>query len=217
MSNTAHPNEEPSELERPEPEQPVEAHTADAPTADVMSPAPELLDPEPAVDESPHADDLIFLLQQNLELTKKLEETTQKLEEAQRGEAYAQADYQNYRKRSDERFAEQQKYNNAEFIKALLPVLDNFERAMIAAEQTQNFEALIGGVKGTLKQMQSALQKAGVTPIEAVGKEFDPKFHEAIGHAESDEYPSNTVAEEVQRGYILHDRVLRPTLVRVTD
>jgi molecular chaperone GrpE len=215
MSNTTHPNEEPSDLEQPE--QPAEAPTADAPPADAPSPVPEVLDPEPAVDESPHADDLIFLLQQNLELTKKLEEMTQKMEEAQRGEAYAQADYQNYRKRSDERFAEQQKYNNAEFIKALLPVLDNFERAMIAAEQTQNFDALIGGVKGTLKQLQSALQKAGVTPIEAVGKEFDPKFHEAIGHAESDEYPSNTVAEEVQRGYILHDRVLRPTLVRVTD
>ena len=78
-------------------------------------------------------------------------------------------------------------------------------------------EALIGGVNGTLKQLQTALQKAGVTQIEAVGKEFDPKYHEAIGNAESDEYPSNTVAEEVQRGYILHDRVLRPTLVRVTD
>lgn len=179
--------------------------------------APEVLEPNPAVDESPHAADLISLLQENLALTKKLEEAAKKLEEAQRGEVYVQAEYQNYRRRSEERFTEQQKYNNAEFIKALLPVLDNFERAMTAAEQSQNFEALIGGVKGTLKQLQSALQKVGVTPIEAVGKEFDPKFHEAIGHAESEEYPSNTVVEEVQRGYILHDRVLRPTLVRVTD
>jgi molecular chaperone GrpE len=224
MSNSTHPHEDTPELELPEPEPPTEAHTADAPPEDAPNAASEVLDPEPVAAEtppsdaeSPHAADLIFLLQQNLELTKKLEETTRKMEEAQRGEAYAQADYQNYRKRSDERFAEQQKYNNAEFIKALLPAIDSFERALAAAEQSQNFEALIGGVKGTLKQLQSALQKAGVTPIEALGKEFDPKFHEAIGHAESDEYPSNTVAEEVQRGYVLHDRILRPSLVRVTD
>jgi len=207
MSKPIDPIEETPEVDVPETELPLAAE----------SPAPETLDPEPAVDESPHAADLISLLKENLDLTKKLEEMSQKVEDAQRGELRAQADYQNYRKRSDERFVEQQKYSNAEFIKALLPVLDNFERAMTAAEQTQSFEALIGGVKGTYKQLLTTLQKAGVTPIEAVGKEFDPKFHEAIGHAESDEYPSNTVAEEVQRGYMLHDRVLQPSLVRVTD
>jgi molecular chaperone GrpE len=207
MSKPIDPIEETSEVEVPTPEPPVAEESI----------VPEALDPEPAVDESPHAADLISLLKENLELTKKLEEMSQKVEDAQRGELRAQADYQNYRKRSDERFAEQQKYNNGEFIKALLPVLDNFERAMMAAEKSQSFESLIGGVKGTYKQLLTALQKAGVTPIEAVGKEFDPKFHEAIGHAESDEYPSNTVAEEVQRGYMLHDRVLQPSLVRVTD
>ena len=110
-----------------------------------------------------------------------------------------------------------QKYATGEFIKNLLPVLDNFERALKAAEQTQNYDALIGGVNGTLKQLLSALQKAGITPIEAVGQEFDPNYHEAIGHTESDEFPANTVAEELQRGYIMHDRVLRPTLVKVAQ
>ena len=168
------------------------------------------VDTEPDPDVPSHAADLISLLQENLDLTKKLEE-------ARKSELYIQAEYQNYRRRSEERFIEQQKYNNAEFIKGLLPVVDNFERAIAAAEQSRNFDALIGGINGTLKQLQTALQKAGVTTIEAVGTEFDPKYHEAIGNVESDEYPSNTVAEEVQRGYILHDRVLRPTLVRVTD
>ena len=207
MSKPIDPIEETSEVEIPTTELPVTA----------KSPAPEAFDPEPTVSESPHAADLISLLKENLLLTKKLEEVSQKAEEAQQAALRAQADNQNYRKRSDERFAEQQKYNNAEFIKALLPVLDNFERAMTAAEKNQSFEALIGGVKGTYKQLLTTLQKAGVTPIDAVGQEFDPKFHEAIGHAESDEYPSNTVAEEVQRGYMLHDRVLQPSLVRVTD
>ena len=172
--------------------------------------APAAVDTEPDPDVPSHAADLISLLQENLDLTKKLEE-------ARKSELYIQAEYQNYRRRSEERFIEQQKYNNAEFIKGLLPVVDNFERAIAAAEQSRNFDALIGGINGTLKQLQTALQKAGVTTIEAVGTEFDPKYHEAIGNVESDEYPSNTVAEEVQRGYILHDRVLRPTLVRVTD
>jgi molecular chaperone GrpE len=200
MQNEHNLNEETPVVELPEHERPP------------LEPShvPERLDPEPAGETPLHAADLISLLQENLELTKKLED-------AQRSELYIQAEYQNYRRRSEERFTEQQKYNNAEFIKALLPVLDNFERAMAAAEQSRNFDALIGGINGTLKQLQTALQKAGVTPIEAVGKEFDPKFHEAIGNAESEEYPTNTVAEEVQRGYVLHDRVLRPTLVRVTD
>jgi len=207
MNKPIDPIEETPEVDVPETELPLAAE----------SPAPEAPDPDPVVDESPHAADLISLLKENLDLTKKLEEMSQKVEEAQQAALRAQADNQNYRKRSDERAAEMQKYHNGEFIKALLPVLDNFERAMTAAEQTQSFDALIGGVKGTYKQLLAALQKAGVTPIEAVGKEFDPKFHEAIGHAESDEYPSNTVAEEVQRGYMLHDRVLQPSLVRVTD
>ncbi|GEM_PF-444130 len=215
MSNETNLSEETPVVESLE-HQPPE-HPAAENSAAEQDLAPEVLDPERAPDASPHHADLISLLQENLALTKKLEEAAPKLEEAQRAELYVQAEYQNYRRRSEERFMEQQKYNNAEFIKALLPVLDNFERAMTAAEQSRNFDALIGGINGTLKQLQAALQKAGVTPIEAVGKEFDPKYHEAIGNVESDEYPSNTVAEEVQRGYILHDRVLRPTLVRVTD
>ena len=215
MSNETNLSEETPVVESLE-HQPPE-HPAAENSAAEQDLAPEVLDPERAPDASPHHADLISLLQENLALTKKLEEAAPKLEEAQRAELYVQAEYQNYRRRSEERFMEQQKYNNAEFIKALLPVLYNFERAMTAAEQSRNFDALIGGINGTLKQLQAALQKAGVTPIEAVGKEFDPKYHEAIGNVESDEYPSNTVAEEVQRGYILHDRVLRPTLVRVTD
>ena len=194
----------------PHEETPIYADSVQEQPAPDTEAMPEILEPETAAETGPNPADVIALLQENLDLTKKLEE-------AQRNELYVQAEYQNYRRRSEERNMKQQKYNTAEFIKALLPVLDNLERAMAAAETSQNIDALIGGVKGTLKQLQTALQKEGVTPIEAVGKEFDPKFHEAIGNTESEEYPSNTVAEEVQRGYLLHDQILRPTLVRVTD
>jgi molecular chaperone GrpE len=145
-----------------------------------------------------------------------LEEARTRAEDAEKRLIYAQAEFQNVLRRREEQQQATQKYSNSEIIKALLPVLDNFERALKAAERARNFDALIGGVTGTHKQFLAVLEKAGLTPIVAVGKEFDPNYHEAIGHAEESDLPANTVAEEVQRGYIMHDRVLRPTLVKVS-
>ncbi len=146
-----------------------------------------------------------------------LDDARTKLEEADKRVLYVQAEFQNFRRRKDDEFKELQKFTNRELLMSILPVVDSFERALAAAEQTQNLESLMGGLAGTLKQLQSVLTKSGVTPIESLGKEFNPQFHEAIGHTESDEYPANTVAEEVQRGYTMQDRVLRPALVKVTE
>lgn len=150
-------------------------------------------------------------------LQAEIEELRANKEEAEKRVLYTQAEFQNYRRRKEEEIIGLSKFANAELIKSLLPVLDNFERALQAAEQTRNFDALIGGVSGTMKQLQTLLQKAGATPIEAVGQEFDPNYHEAIGRVEGNGQPSNTVAEEVQKGYLMHDRVLRPSLVRVVE
>ena len=150
-------------------------------------------------------------------LQAEVEDLRLRAEEAEKRLLYANAEFQNISRRKDEQYQATLKHATSDFIKNLLPVIDNFERALKAAEQTKSYDALVGGVNGTLKQLTSALQKAGVTPIEAVGKEFDPNYHEAIGHAESSEHPANTVAEEVQRGYLMHDRVLRPTLVKVSQ
>jgi molecular chaperone GrpE len=127
----------------------------------------------------------------------------------------ALADYQNYRRRSDEQRREAQQFANRELVLGLLPVLDNFERALAAAGKNQNYEALIGGVSLTMRQLQDYLTKHGVEPIEAVGQEFDPNFHEAVMRVEDSEHPENTVVEEVQKGYKMHNRVLRPTMVKV--
>jgi molecular chaperone GrpE len=151
------------------------------------------------------------------EIQAQLEEALRRAKEAETQLLYVQAEFQNFRRRKEDESRDLAKFTNRELIKALLPIVDNFERALRAAEQTKNFDALVGGLSGTLKQMQTFLQKSGVIPIEAVGKEFDPNFHEAIGHTESETYPANTVAEEVQRGYVMHDRVLRPTLVKVSQ
>jgi molecular chaperone GrpE len=146
-----------------------------------------------------------------------LDDARREIEELKKQVLYAQAEFQNFRRRKDEEQKDLAKFANAELIKGLLPIVDNFDRALQAAEQSRNFDALIGGISGTSKQLQAFLQKAGVRPIEAVGTDFDPKFHEAIGHAEDSGYAANSVAEEVQKGYLMHDRVLRPALVRVAQ
>lgn len=148
-------------------------------------------------------------------LQTELEAARQAVAETEKSLIYLQAEFQNFRRRQKEENAALQKFATIELVRELLPVLDNFERALAAAEQARSFDALVGGVSGTLKQLQSLLEKAGVRPIQAVGSEFDPQYHEAIGQTEPGELPPNTVAEEVQRGYMLHDRVLRPALVKV--
>ncbi len=149
------------------------------------------------------------------ELAQALEQANHRAEDNEKKLIYLQADYQTYRRRRDDEYKTIQKTANSDLVKSFLPIVDNLERALKAAEQTNNLDSLVGGINGTLKQLHSILQNAGVVQIEAVGKEFDPNFHEAIGHAEAEDLPSNSVAEEVQRGYIMHDKVLRPSLVKV--
>jgi molecular chaperone GrpE len=74
---------------------------------------------------------------------------------------------------------------------------------------------MVAGVELTMRQMQDYLRKNGVEPIDAVGKEFDPNFHEAVMRVEGTEHPENTIVDELQRGYMMHERVLRPSMVRV--
>ena len=125
------------------------------------------------------------------------------------------ADFQNFRRRQEEENRQIRQIANRELILSLLPVIDNFERALSAAEQSQSYEALVGGVALTLRQMQEFLKRNGVEAIESVGQEFDPNFHEAVMRVEDSEHPENTIVEELQRGYSMNDRVLRPSMVKV--
>jgi molecular chaperone GrpE len=125
------------------------------------------------------------------------------------------ADFQNFRRRKEEERGADRQFANRELIIGLLPVLDNFERALAAAEKSQSYDALIDGVKLTLRQLNDFLAKNGVRPIDSVGKEFDPNYHEAVMRVDSGDEPENTVVEELQKGYAMHDRVLRPSMVKV--
>ena len=122
------------------------------------------------------------------------------------------ADFENYRKRADREKQDFYKHAMAGVLKDLLPVLDNFDRALDHAEQGDEFHK---GVLLIYKQLFDVLRKHGLTPIEESGVHFDPNIHEAVVREEDDSVPSHTVTAILQKGYFLHDRLLRPALVKV--
>lgn len=128
----------------------------------------------------------------------------------------AQADLENYRRRMQKEAEQARLYQSQSLAGDLLPVLDNLRRAVAAAEATQNVEELIKGVRMVTDQLESALARHAVRPIEAVGQPFDPHRHEAIHQQPSAQHPPMTVLHEAERGYTLHDRVLRPSRVIVS-
>jgi molecular chaperone GrpE len=125
------------------------------------------------------------------------------------------ADLENYRKRVQKEKEELLKYGNESLILEILPVIDNMERALAHAAEEPHV-AVIEGIRLTHAMLLSALKKFGVVPIETTpGSHFDPAFHQAMHQVESAELPSNTVVEELQKGYLINDRLLRAALVSV--
>jgi molecular chaperone GrpE len=122
------------------------------------------------------------------------------------------ADFENFRKRSERERNDFQRYALAGVIRDLLPVLDNFDRALEHAEEGDEFHK---GVSLIYKQLFDVLQRHGVKPISESGVRFDPNIHEAVVREEDPSVPSHTVVAVLQKGYILHDRLLRPAMVKV--
>ena len=128
----------------------------------------------------------------------------------------AVADLENYRKRAQREKEELSRYGYDKVLREILPVMDNLERAVEHAKnEGADNTGLLQGVEMTLTQFGQVLEKFGVKPVAAKGEPFDPSHHEAMGQIESAEHPPNTVVQELQKGYYLHDRLLRPALVMV--
>lgn len=102
-------------------------------------------------------------------------------------------------------------------VKELIPVLDNFERSIAAARRGSSTEAIIDGVTAVEKSLRRALEQYGLKRIESVGNPFDPEIHEAIATVETADYPADTVTDELEAGYVLAERVVRPARVRVSS
>jgi molecular chaperone GrpE len=148
-----------------------------------------------------------------------LPETLEPAEEAQRYKDLAmraQAELENAKKRLEREKRDIIKFANENLIKGLLPIVDNLERALDHAEPVQAGSAsLTEGVQLILDSLRSLLEKNGVNPVTAVGEKFDPNFHEAVMQEENPEVEEGTVTREVQRGYLLRDRLIRPAMVVV--
>ena len=150
------------------------------------------------------------------ELNKKIEEANKEKEELVNKVKLAQAESVNYRRRKDEETESMLKFANQGIITELIPIVDNFERGLAAVPEAEKDGAFADGMNKIYKQLVTELENLGVTPIEAVGKEFDPNFHNAVMQVESEEYGSGIVAQELQKGYMFHDTVLRHSMVGVT-
>ena len=144
------------------------------------------------------------------------ESLTDELEAARTDFLRARADFQNLKRRTEEEREGLKAFLLEDTLKKLLPVLDNFERALIAASQTKDYEKLVVGVHAVYKQFGEAMASEGIQVISGgPGTPFDPNHHDAILSAEDSGQPENTIVEELQRGYMLGNKVLRPTLVKV--
>ena len=155
------------------------------------------------------------------DLETKIESAEQEAKESHDRLLRVSAEFENYKKRSQREVAEFRKYANESLINTLLPLVDNLERAINSssdddASNRNLIDGVVDGAEMTLKETLKIFKKFGVQPIESLGKNFDPNLHEAVMQKESENAKENIVLEEFQKGYMIHDRLLRPAMVVVS-
>jgi len=127
------------------------------------------------------------------------------------------AEFDNFRKRSEKEKTQMFEIGAKDIVERILPVVDNFERGLMAVSEEDKNNSFVQGIEQIYKQLMTALESAGVKPIEAVGKEFNPDYHNAVMHTEDDSMGENIVAEELQKGYMYKDSVVRHSMVKVVN
>ncbi len=149
------------------------------------------------------------------ELKQKLEEKEKELTELRERLLYQQADFENFKKLKAKEKQDALKFGNETLVKELLPVIDNLERAIQHGCKTEDAKAIVEGVQLTLNSFLKVLEKFGVTRVNALEKEFDPNMHEAIAQEAREDIAPGRVVTELQKGYIMDGRLLRPSMVTV--
>ncbi|PAD66845.1 nucleotide exchange factor GrpE [Bacillus sp. 7586-K] len=147
----------------------------------------------------------------------RIAELEAKLEEAENKVLRAQADFDNFRRRTRLDQEAAQKYRAQSLVSEIIPALDNFERALQIEADNDQTKSLLQGMNMVYNQLIQALQNEGVEAIKSVGEQFDPHIHQAVMQVEDGNFESNTVIEELQKGYKLKDRVIRPAMVKVNQ
>ena len=126
-------------------------------------------------------------------------------------------EFDNFRKRTDKEKSQMYEIGAKDIIEKILPVVDNFERGLGAVKEEEKEDPFIQGMEKVYKQLMTTLEGAGVKPIEAVGQEFNPDFHNAVMHVEDENFGENIIAEEFQKGYMYRDSVVRHSMVKVAN
>jgi len=150
------------------------------------------------------------------ELQKALEEKESSLNELNNKYLYLQAELENFKKIKAKEKQDLLKFGNETLIKELLPVIDNLERAIDHAGNSEESTGIVEGVRLTLNEFLKVLERSGVERVDSVGKKFDPNFHEALFQEEREDLEPDTVTSELQKGYTLNGRLLRPSRVSVS-
>ena len=127
------------------------------------------------------------------------------------------AEFDNFRKRTEKEKSQMYDMGAKTIVEKILPVIDNFERGLAAVPEDNKEDAFVVGMDKIYRQMLTVLEEAGVKPIEAVGAEFDPNFHNAVTSEENSDFESGKVIQALQKGYTLNDKVIRPSMVRVAQ
>jgi molecular chaperone GrpE len=127
------------------------------------------------------------------------------------------AEFENYKKRAAREMNDFRKFANESFVKEMLPIVDNLDRAIESSSNDDHAQnSVVEGVNMTLKEILKVFEQFNVKPFESLGKAFDPALHQAVMQEETDDHPENTVLNELQKGYMMHDRLLRPAMVVVS-
>ena len=127
------------------------------------------------------------------------------------------AEFDNFRKRTEKEKSQMYEIGAKDIIEKILPVIDNFERGLAAVPEESKEDPFVEGMEKIYKQIMTTLEGVGVKPIEAVGQEFNPDFHNAVMHVEDEEAGENIITEEFQKGYMYHDSVVRHSMVKVAN
>lgn len=147
----------------------------------------------------------------------KKDKKDQKIEELNDRLMRLMAEYDNYRKRTDKEKSSMFEMGAKSIVEKIIPVIDNFERGFATVSESDRDDPFVMGMDKVYSQFVTTMEEAGVTPIEAVGKEFDPDIHNAVMHVEDDSLGDNIVAEELQKGYMYKDSVVRYSMVKVAN
>ena len=148
---------------------------------------------------------------------KKKDPRDEKIEELTDRVKRQMAEFENFRKRTEKEKSSMYEMGARDIIERILPVIDNFERGLAVIPEDKKEDPIAEGMEKIYKQIQKVFEEAGVKPIEAAGKEFDPNFHNAVMHVEDESLGENIVAEELQKGYMYRDSVVRHSMVKVAN